>query len=153
VKLERVHLNERGQVVLEVSGLDLLDGTPILDLKPYVPYTDSLRRAKSGWARDAIVRKKVRFSKKALQALKSIQTEPGHKDFKKLVQEFLSLDPRPAFQQRRADPQDPRSFGKKFGVWVGDWDVQFEIIAQGFLVTELTHRAIAPSSMRKKLAL
>jgi tRNA-Thr(GGU) m(6)t(6)A37 methyltransferase TsaA len=140
VKLESVRTNTKGQVVLEVSGLDLLDGTPVLDIKPYVPYTDALPRAQAGWAKDPIVRKRVRFSKKALQTLREIESDPEHRDFRKLVREFLALDPRPAFQQRRADPRDSKSLGMQFGAWVGDWDVKFEIIPQGFLVTHLVRR-------------
>ncbi len=38
---------ERG--VIHVRGLDLLDGTPVLDIKPYVPYADSFPSARAGW--------------------------------------------------------------------------------------------------------
>jgi tRNA-Thr(GGU) m(6)t(6)A37 methyltransferase TsaA len=44
VKLERVE-----GLILHVSGLDMLDGTPVLDLKPYVPYADALQDAEGGW--------------------------------------------------------------------------------------------------------
>lgn len=47
--LSVVKLERRKGLILEVSGLDLLDGTPVLDLKPYVPYTDRVEEANGGW--------------------------------------------------------------------------------------------------------
>ena len=44
--------------VIEVSGLDLLDGTPILDLKPYVPYADAFPEARAGWVDAADARER-----------------------------------------------------------------------------------------------
>jgi len=49
VRLERVN-----GLVLEVSGLDMLDGTPVLDLKPYVAYTDAVSDAGKGWLSGAL---------------------------------------------------------------------------------------------------
>ncbi len=50
VKLERIVKCESGNVILEVSGADLMDGTPILDIKPYLPYTDCHTDASDGFA-------------------------------------------------------------------------------------------------------
>lgn len=49
VKLEEVRFGERGEPVLVVSGADLLDSTPIYDIKPYLPYTDAHPKAKGGF--------------------------------------------------------------------------------------------------------
>jgi tRNA-Thr(GGU) m(6)t(6)A37 methyltransferase TsaA len=48
VKLERIE-----GLVLHVSDVDMLDGTPVLDIKPYVAYTDAIPDARSGWLADA----------------------------------------------------------------------------------------------------
>ena len=50
VKLVRIEPTERDGLVLVVSGADLLDGTPILDIKPYLPFADSIPEAKAGYA-------------------------------------------------------------------------------------------------------
>ncbi len=47
--LSAVKLERRRGLILEVSGLDILDGTPVFDLKPYVPYTDVIPTANGGW--------------------------------------------------------------------------------------------------------
>jgi len=52
VKLERLEIVE-GRVLLIISGADMIDGTPIIDIKPYVAYSDALPDAKSGFAPSA----------------------------------------------------------------------------------------------------
>ena len=49
VKLERVYFDEKLGPVIEVSGADLVDGTPILDIKPYLPYADCRPEATGGF--------------------------------------------------------------------------------------------------------
>ena len=49
VKLERIEIVE-GRVLLVISGADMIDGTPVIDIKPYVAYSDALLDAKSGFA-------------------------------------------------------------------------------------------------------
>src|SRR5699024_1232074 len=52
VKLERSEMVE-GRVLLIINGADMIDGTPIIDIKPYVAYSDALPEAKSGFAPSA----------------------------------------------------------------------------------------------------
>lgn len=49
IGLSAVELVEVGECILRVRGMDLLDGTPILDIKPYVPYADAFPTARAGW--------------------------------------------------------------------------------------------------------
>jgi len=49
VKLESVTMDEKFGPIITVSGIDMLDGTPIYDIKPYLPYTDSHPEATGGW--------------------------------------------------------------------------------------------------------
>lgn len=53
VRLERVELEGENAPRLFVTGVDLVDGTPILDIKPYVPYADSIAGARSSFAQRA----------------------------------------------------------------------------------------------------
>ena len=56
VKLDRIEqqnlAHNKSQVTLHISGLDLLDGTPIIDIKPYVPYADIIEGAEGGYAQE-----------------------------------------------------------------------------------------------------
>ena len=50
VKIEKINLTGEGAPTIEVSGADLMDGTPIVDIKPYLPYADSIEGATGGFA-------------------------------------------------------------------------------------------------------
>lgn len=97
---------------LLVSGIDLLDGTPILDIKPYVPYADAVAEASNQMATSPPVTLEVGWSAPALfaaqQAGQRLQ-EP----LVALVEQCLAQDPRPAYQT----PHPDRCYGTRF------WDV------------------------------
>jgi tRNA-Thr(GGU) m(6)t(6)A37 methyltransferase TsaA len=108
VRLEGV---EPGRLLL--SGIDLLDGTPVLDIKPYVPYADSIAGASNQMANAAPVAIAVQWADNALlQAREHAQrlNEP----LVELIEQCLAQDPRPAYQI----PPSERVYGVKF------WDVQ-----------------------------
>ena len=48
-QLERIENNRQAALRIRVRGCDLLDGTPVLDVKPYVPYADAFPDARAGW--------------------------------------------------------------------------------------------------------
>ena len=99
VKLHRV-INDNGQISLEISDMDLVDGTPILDIKPYIPYSDSIADAKSGMAQQKPELKRVEFTDECLTQLK--QT-PNYDEVKILIKQVLAQDPRPAYKQNKPD--------------------------------------------------
>jgi tRNA-Thr(GGU) m(6)t(6)A37 methyltransferase TsaA len=99
VKLDRIEMTAK-ETLLFVEGGDFLDGTPVLDVKPYVPYADCYPKAKASWTAQKKPLLKVSFSKSANDALK--KTDPK-KNLKKLIQETIALDPRPAFQNENAN--------------------------------------------------
>lgn len=86
-------------VRLYVMGSDLLNGTPIIDIKPYIHYSDALTEAQSGYAQNEPVRKTVRWSIEA-EAQKQTLLMKQHIDLQVLaeLEQVLSLDPRPAYQ-------------------------------------------------------
>lgn len=132
VKLEQIQL--RGaQSVLTLSGIDLLDGTPVLDIKPYIPYADALPEAKSGFVSGAPQEQSVIFSARALQdcAQKSLQWQC---DINLLIRQVLAQDPRPAY---RAQPLavDARRYAMK----LYDFDVHWQYTEQGIEVLHLSN--------------
>ncbi|WP_180006395.1 MULTISPECIES: tRNA (N6-threonylcarbamoyladenosine(37)-N6)-methyltransferase TrmO [unclassified Acinetobacter] len=83
-----------------VTGSDLLDGTPILDIKPYIQYSDAVMEAQSGYAQDEPERKQVVWTEQA--AIQKQQLLQQHKISAQMLSELeqvLSLDPRPAYQE------------------------------------------------------
>ncbi|MBX3019760.1 MAG: tRNA (N6-threonylcarbamoyladenosine(37)-N6)-methyltransferase TrmO, partial [Bdellovibrionaceae bacterium] len=69
VKIESVDLDAPEGPVIAISGHDLLDGTPVLDIKPYLPYADAVAGATSAWAEPEVPRRPVLFSPEALRTI------------------------------------------------------------------------------------
>lgn len=102
VKLEGMEMASPDSPVLLLGGLDLLDGTPIYDVKPYLPYAEALSGATAGFASDPIVRMAVSVAASAEESFRQLPARA-----KAVLMEVLSLDPRPA--TRTDDPA--RVFG------------------------------------------
>lgn len=88
--------NEQGRFWLEVAGADLMSGTPILDIKPYLPYADCREDARAAFAEEAPGKVlAVDWSHSAESALQTLQSRyPSLKD---VLEQSLRLDPRPAY--------------------------------------------------------
>lgn len=108
VRLEGI---EPGRLLL--SGIDLLDGTPVLDIKPYVPYADSVEGAQNHMASGAPVAITVQWADSALPQAREHALRLGE-PLVALIEQCLAQDPRPAYQV----PVAERVYGVKF------WDVQ-----------------------------
>ncbi len=109
VKLEGLEQRPGKGTVLIVSGADLMDGTPILDIKPYLPYVDCRKEATGGFT-DVVEKKtvEVSFPEELLQKVPA-----GKRDALKAV---LAQDPRPAYQK---DPD------RRYGLTFAGYDVRF----------------------------
>ncbi|ALS97781.1 tRNA (N6-threonylcarbamoyladenosine(37)-N6)-methyltransferase TrmO [Lacimicrobium alkaliphilum] len=94
---------DKGQVSLQVRGMDLLDGTPIVDIKPYLPYADAHPGAAGGFASQAPQPVPVRFSADAMIQLEQLSPEPDK--MQRLIQAVLAQDPRPAYKSSQSRPQ------------------------------------------------
>ncbi|MCP4954736.1 tRNA (N6-threonylcarbamoyladenosine(37)-N6)-methyltransferase TrmO [Photobacterium aquimaris] len=115
VKLQGVrHCN--GQVIIDIAGADLVDGTPIIDIKPYIPYSDSLPEALGGFATSQPATLEVQFAPPALQQLAG-----KHADYHQaVITEVLAQDPRPAYKKGKPDT-------KLYAVNLFDFNVQFTV--------------------------
>ncbi|QLB20579.1 tRNA-Thr(GGU) m(6)t(6)A37 methyltransferase TsaA [Vespertiliibacter pulmonis] len=101
VTLQRIEI-ESGNVYLHLGSVDLVDGTPIFDIKPYLAYADNEPQAQSGFAQQKPAQKlAVAFSQTALQAVNSSKNfvKYGIDDPIQFIREVLAQDPRPAYQQ------------------------------------------------------
>ena len=113
-----------------VVGSDLLDGTPILDIKPYIQYSDAVMDAQSGYAQDEPERKSVIWSEAAeLQKAQLIGMGSLGMQTVLELQEVLSLDPRPAYQH-----DEERVYGMLFG----GCNVRFKVLELQIKILEIT---------------
>ena len=111
VRLEEVEIHPQLGPVLHVLGADLIDGTPIFDIKPYLPFTDCHPEATAGFAEPVFGHAlDVVFPENLLSLV-----PPEHRQ---ALLEILRQDPRPSYQQ---DPQ------RIYGVPFAGLDVRFQV--------------------------
>lgn len=104
VELLGIHY-EKKQLWLDVAGIDLLDKTPIVDIKPYLPYADHIDHADAGIANEQPIQKQVSWSAHAEQQLQQLchLTPYDWQAILSMVTAMLAQDPRPAFKQNTPD--------------------------------------------------
>lgn len=111
VRLLGVDKTEKYGLILRVAGADLLDGTPIYDIKPYLPYVDSHPEASNGFAlNEKEGRLSVEFPDELLKKI------PSEKQAALIA--VLAQDPRPAYQD---DPE------RIYGIEFAGFDVRFTV--------------------------
>lgn len=121
VKLERVEIDPKFGPVIFVTGADLMNGTPILDIKPYIPYTDSIPTASGGYTEQTILHHlEVNFPEELRNKV--------HPDKREGLIRVLEQDPRPSYQE---DPQ--RIYGLRFA----DMEVKFCVDGKILTVREI----------------
>ncbi|MDH5423877.1 MAG: tRNA (N6-threonylcarbamoyladenosine(37)-N6)-methyltransferase TrmO [Gammaproteobacteria bacterium] len=130
VKLNKISKNDN-TIELHISGADLLNGTPVIDIKPYVSYADSIAGASSSYASDKPEAKlEVSFSALASQYINEVREQ--YPKLRDVIQQTLSLDPRPAYIKDRE---------KHYGLSVFDFNVQWRVedtVAEVIRIEKLT---------------
>ena len=108
--------------VIHLAGVDLVDGTPILDVKPYIPEWDSVPHASAGWLEGKpFPRLGVRFSRYSLQDIAAAEKRLGVSGLKQVLIDILSHDlrnPRDRSQNRE---------GLELGFFLHDFEARFAV--------------------------
>ena len=124
VKLVEIQLHTEDGPVLIVSGADLMNGTPIFDIKPYLPYADSHPEAKGGFAAVEWERLlTVDCPTELLSRVPELQ--------RNALLEILSQDPRPSYQN---DPE------RVYGMAYGGMDIRFSVAGNVLTVKEIVQK-------------
>ncbi len=135
VKLVQV-AHQDGLVRIHVRGLDLLDGTPIFDIKPHIGFTDCPANAHSGMAQHEPKRLAVDWSQLAMNVRQHLSATE-----QTVIEQALALDPRPAFHTDPARHYHCPLFG---------WQVQFRVANHCVIITDLS--ALAPNGVDRPAA-
>ncbi len=110
-----------------VSGIDLVNGTPVLDIKPYLPEIEAIPEAKAGWSEQLVKTKiTVLWSHEQLEFLAKWQSESGRIHLRQLIEETLILDPRPLIYRGYEGKASP--YRETHAVRIFDGDVHFSFI-------------------------
>ncbi|MDQ1363422.1 MAG: tRNA (adenine37-N6)-methyltransferase [Pseudomonadota bacterium] len=84
------------KLFLDIIGADLMDGTPVLDIKPYLPYADAVTNARSGYADTSpVIKLQVTFHAQAIAGMQKLNS--CYPDLQQTIRDILQLDPRPAY--------------------------------------------------------
>ncbi|MDJ0623364.1 MAG: tRNA (N6-threonylcarbamoyladenosine(37)-N6)-methyltransferase TrmO [Desulfocapsaceae bacterium] len=125
VKLLRVLPADKG-TILEVAGGDFLDRTPVVDIKPYVPFCDSVPEALSGYSGQQTDPLIVQFSQEAAAFCRQYQRQTG-RELQVIIEQVLGQDPRPASQRNK---------DKIFGVQLWNVNIRWTVHHDLVQVTE-----------------
>lgn len=121
LRLVQIKETENEGTVLYVKGADMLDGTPIYDIKPYLPFTDSHPDAKAGFAEEVFDYSiSVDFPKNLLDVISEELREPLIK--------ILSEDPRPSYKKKCE---------KEYGMLFADYEIFFTVKDEILTVTRV----------------
>lgn len=121
VKIEGIRQNGKEGTVIDVSGADMLDGTPIYDIKPYIPYTDSHPEASGGFAESV-------YENNLDVEIPDFMTAHMDSDTLNSLKEILSSDPRPGYIE-----DSSRVYGFDFA----GYSIKFIVENRTLTVTEI----------------
>ncbi len=128
IGLSLVELVEIQKDTLILEGIDLIDGTPILDLKPYLPEVESKPLARTGWtSATAQTNLKVEFSGSSLEVLERWQAKSEVSGIQQQIEALLKLDPRPLVYRGFEGTKGP--YRQDHRVRFYDSDIQFEFLS------------------------
>lgn len=111
------------QWFVDVQGVDLLDGTPVVDIKPYIPYSDKIEQAHSDMADSAPTQSlNVVFCQQAQTQLNQYQkvTNNQYPHLEQLISQVLQQDPRPSYKQNKPDD-------KIYGIRLYDINIRWQV--------------------------
>ncbi len=139
VKLERIDLRAPGGIEIHLSGVDILNGTPVLDIKPYLPFADHIAEANQGWAKSEIPRYPVTFSEESSQFIEQVEqgSPENYPNLRLLIAQTLEWDPRPTSQRRAMPIEDLQTQNLVFALRILEFDVQWQIKNHSIYVTNL----------------
>lgn len=107
-------------VILELGSLDLVDGTPVIDIKPYLPFAESHPQAKAGFAQSAPNSDMhVYFSAHAEKQLQQHLHNTPH--LRRFIIQVLAQDPRPAYRKGE-------DIEREYAVWLLSFNIRWRIV-------------------------
>lgn len=120
---------EGDQYYLELGSVDLVDGTPIVDIKPYIPYSDAIVDADGGYAESEPEKAIVCFLPPAVEVLTNME---NGQHIRQVIEQVLAQDPRPAYKKGKPDT-------KEYAVNLFDLNVKFTVNDNLVSVTVIEH--------------
>jgi len=128
--VELISVQTEPKVVLTVRGADLVDNTPIVDIKPYIPYVDAITDARAGFAQQKPEQSlDVKFSQASATTLSTEVSE--RPELKTLITEVLRQDPRPAYHKAQPEP-------RRYGTALLNYNIRWYVQQNTVFVEEIS---------------
>lgn len=121
-----VKIEHEPRLVLEVAGIDAVDGTPVLDIKPYLPWCESQPEARAEWAGEA----PSLLPDDHLECPHEIRSQVSDASWN-IITQLLRLQPQPAYHN---DPD------RVYGLAIDEWNVRWKCDVETIRITEITKR-------------
>jgi tRNA-Thr(GGU) m(6)t(6)A37 methyltransferase TsaA len=119
VKIEKI---EKDSIYL--SGIDLVDGTPVIDIKPYIPEVESIPEARAGWSQEAPKTQiEIQWTVEQTKLISEWSARINQPRLKNLIEETLALDPRPLVYRGYEGTESP--YRQVHAVRIFDGDLHF----------------------------
>ncbi|WP_058912364.1 tRNA (N6-threonylcarbamoyladenosine(37)-N6)-methyltransferase TrmO [Entomohabitans teleogrylli] len=123
---------QKDSVILRLGSLDLVDGTPVVDIKPYLPFAEALPQARAGYAQLAPeAAMPVTFTPEVAHQIITLEKRYPH--LARFISEVLAQDPRPAYRKGETS-------GKDYAAHLLDFNVRWRVTEQGAQVFALEAR-------------
>ncbi len=130
VKIGRIY-QEGKKIFIDLHGADILDGTPVLDIKPYLPYSDNITDAKGGFAHSQSTTYSVKFSELAKHQCE--EYEHLHKrEITTLIKQIIEQDPRPSYLSDQID--------REHGITLWDINIKWCARSDHFEILQIEHK-------------
>jgi tRNA-Thr(GGU) m(6)t(6)A37 methyltransferase TsaA len=128
--LELLDIKTDNGVRLYLRGGDLVDGTPVFDIKPYIPYADTAFNARGGFAAQAPEPLTVSWQESAFADLHQwcVRNNNSVESWRMMIEQTLAQDPRPAYHD---EPQ------REYGLTLGALNIRFTISQQQVMIVAL----------------
>ncbi len=120
-------IKKNGKLFIKIGSCDFVHGTPVIDIKPYIPYSDAVLHAHGGFAHEEPNSLSVSFTPKALTDIEKLRIS---QDQTRVIEEVLSQDPRPAYKKDKIDT-------KTYAVHLYDFNLKFQVHSNVVSVTEI----------------
>jgi tRNA-Thr(GGU) m(6)t(6)A37 methyltransferase TsaA len=123
VQLDSIARTDK-DIDLHIIGGDFLDGTPVVDIKPYLPFADSIETASCGWAAPPTDTLAVQWHDTAAAALQAlcVQGQPDYETARRVIEDTVAQDPRPAHERNRDGRPD-----QQWHMQIYHCDISFEV--------------------------
>lgn len=137
VEIEKIN-HEQERILIQIKGGDFLDGTPVLDIKPYIGFADSIPDTTSTWVSPITEQMNIVWCENANLEFSKIIPTRDQTRIRQLINETIALDPRPAHERNKDGQLD-----QQWHMRLMDIDISWRVVNGSAEITTIKHYSVA----------